>query len=143
VLFNETNGKTYMRNGRSRCDTCPSVATNTFWLVGFSILVMLGIYTLIWFNIRKTKESEFSILFKIMTNYVQTASAAMSFNISYPQFIKTVFTPAQFIGQTSDVILSFDCFLHDFKINFFSNSQYIMKSFISCLLPLFIMAFFI
>jgi len=84
VLFNETNGKTYMRNGRSWCDTCPSKVTNTFRIIGFSILVLFCIYVLIWFNIRKTKESEFSILFKIMTNYLQTATAAMSFNITYP-----------------------------------------------------------
>jgi len=132
-----------MRNGRSKCDLCPSTVTNTFRIVGFSILVLCVIYLLIWFNIWKTKESEFSILFKILTNYLQTATAAMSFNITYPQFIKTIFTPAQFIGSSTDVILSFDCFINDFKINFFSQSQYIMKSFVSCVIPVFIATFFI
>ncbi len=41
------------------------------------------------------------------------------------------------------MVLSFDCFLNDFKVNFFSNCQYIMKSFIACLLPLLIGLFFI
>jgi len=44
-------------------------------------LIMGMILMVIWFNIWKRKESEFSILFKILTNYTQTASAAMNFNI--------------------------------------------------------------
>ena len=100
------------------------------------------IYALIWFNIRKTKESEASILGKIFTNYLHSVTASATFNVEYPQFMKDTFEPAQTISQSSDAILSFDCFIEDFKLNIFGSSEYIMKTFLACLLPLVIITMF-
>jgi len=42
---------------------------NALRIVGLILLMLTGIFILVVFNIRKTKESEFSILTKIVTNY--------------------------------------------------------------------------
>jgi len=78
--------------GKSKCSLCPSKFANSFRIIGFVILILAMILIVIWFNIRKTKESEFSILFKILTNYTQTASAAMNFNIEFPKALTQGFS---------------------------------------------------
>ena len=101
------------------------------------------IFVVIWFNIRKKKQSEFSIIFKILTNYTQTASAAMNFNIQFPKALTDTFSAGQVFGQTTDTIISFDCFLAEFKSAFFANSIFIVKTFVACILPLLIALFFV
>ena len=57
-----------------------------------------------------------SVLLRIMTNYLQIASTAASFNLSYPLYLKQYFMPASLVGETSDTLLSFDCFISDCKV---------------------------
>ena len=111
-----------MRSGENGCDLCPGVATNTIRIFFFTLFILFLCYLLIWFNIRKTKESEFSILSKIFTNYLQTVTATMSFNVTFPTFILDLFYPVRYVGAGSDVILSFDCFINDWKLNGFGDS---------------------
>jgi hypothetical protein len=59
-------------------------------------------------NIKKTDDSEQSILMRIMTNYLQIISAAFSFNISYPNLITDLFKPVEKIGSPSEVFLFFE-----------------------------------
>ena len=132
-----------MRSGRSKCSKCPSQFINSIRILGFLAMILGMIWFVIWFNIWKKKESELSILFKITTNYVQTATAAVSFNVTYPKAITSTFSVGQVFGQTTDTIISFDCFLASFNSSLFANSIYILKTFISCLLPLLIAFFFI
>ena len=50
-----------------------------------------------------------------MTNYLQVIASSMSFNLSYPVTVKNFFTPSNLFGETSETLLSFDCFLKDSK----------------------------
>ena len=66
-------------------------------------------------NIRKQKESQTSTLLRIMTNYLQVIGSAMSFNLVYPTYLIEAMKPSQFFGETSETLLSFDCFFSDSK----------------------------
>jgi hypothetical protein len=56
----------------------------------------------------KTKESELSVLLRIMTNYLQLITTSMSLTTNYPSLILDIFGPAQRIGGSSEAFLSFD-----------------------------------
>jgi hypothetical protein len=95
----EINGtRRFMRMGRSKCSLCPEQILNTLRILGLLFIILFLIFALIWFNIRKYKESESSILGKIFTNYVHTVTATVSFNVEYPQFVKDSFEPAQMMS---------------------------------------------
>ena len=87
-------------------------------------------------NVRKTSESEVSVLLRILTNYLQIISTTMSFSTSYPDTLTDSLVPAQRIGESSESFLSFDCFITDYEIKgpFPSNSFF--KMFLSIWLPL-------
>jgi hypothetical protein len=55
------------------------------FLIAFSFLMIL-----IGFNVRKTHDSEMSILMRIFTNYLQLISATLSFNLRYPSIISDI-----------------------------------------------------
>ena len=132
-----------MRNGVSKCAWCPDPFMNSLRILGFIALILLIIYFLIWFNIRKTKESEASILGKIFTNYIHSITATSNFNFAYPQFIKDSMEPAKQVGASQDTMLSWDCFIDDFAMGIFADSNFIRKAVLSFLLPVAIIAFFV
>ena len=88
-----------MRSGWSKCSICPNNVTNTIWIIGFIILLLGGIFILVVFNIRKSKESEFSILTKIATNYFQTVTATLSFNVEYPESFKKLLSSTALLNS--------------------------------------------
>ena len=59
-------------------------------------------------NVRKTTESQVSILLRILTNYLQLITLTMSFSVSYPDSLIDIFVPVNSIGDSSDTFLSFD-----------------------------------
>jgi len=83
----DVEGKIYMRTGDNVCSGCPKVAMNTLRLIGFIILILIYIFILIFFNIRKSKDSKTSTITWILTNYMQTVSASISFNLTYPKLL--------------------------------------------------------
>lgn len=87
-----------MWSGKNKCSECPNTFLNTIRIIGFMIGILLLIFLMIWLNIWKTKESEFSILTKITTNYIQTITASLSFNIEYPAVFKWIFSPGELLG---------------------------------------------
>ena len=66
---------------------------------------------LIFFNVRKKSDSAISILFRILMNYFQILSTSMSFNFSYPNWALDATEPLKTVGQSSEMVVSFDCFL--------------------------------
>lgn len=70
-------------------------------------------------------------------------TATLSFNVEYPESFKKLLSSTSLLNSQSDSILSFDCFLKNFDFTFFENSQYIMKSFIYCFVPLIISLLFL
>ena len=85
---------------------------------------------LIIINVKKTKESEVSVLFRIMTNYLQLLTTSMSFSTSYPGALSDIFYPAQRVGGSSDTFLSFDCFVDDYQIKGPFESTALFKQFL-------------
>lgn len=59
-------------------------------------------------QIRKTEESQRSILMRIMTNYLQVMTSVFSYNINFPQGVLKAFVPAEKIGAPQEPFLSFD-----------------------------------
>ena len=104
-------GRRYMRMGDHECSLCPDPFINSMRILFVLTIVLVIIMVLILFNIRKQKESEASIVGKILTNYLHMISTSASFNIAFPKQFYEFFSPAKQIAQSTDTILSFDCFI--------------------------------
>jgi hypothetical protein len=59
-------------------------------------------------TIRKQRESQPSILMRILANYFQMITSALSFDYKFPNAITSAFEPVQIVGASSEVFLSFD-----------------------------------
>ena len=90
------------------CSKCPDPVMNAIRVIGVALAVFLLFLLIIVINVKKTKESEVSVLFKIMTNYLQLMTATLSFSLGYPKAITDVFSPFEQVGGTSLTFLSFD-----------------------------------
>lgn len=94
-------------------------------------------------GIRKKKESQQSILFRILTNYLQLITAALSFNLKFPDALSDIFFPVEKIGASSEAFLSFDCFIRGAELTGFTPSVAIFKIFLTGILPLLFIIFVI
>ena len=122
--------------GNFECQKCPNPVLNSIRVFGLCLLVFIFIMLLIIINVRKTKESEVSVLFRIMTNYLQLLATSMSFSTRYPGALSDIFYPAQRVGGSSDTFLSFDCFVDDYQIKGPFESAPLFKQFLLFFLPL-------
>ena len=105
-------------------------------MAGLMILVVIFLVILVLVNLKKTEESEKSILMRIMTNYLQVITTFVSFNISFPDLLSQLFTPAERLGSTSTPFVSFDCFVRDKELTLFAPSPTFFKAFLSGILPI-------
>jgi hypothetical protein len=48
---------------------------------------------------------------RIMTNYLQIIAAALSYNLRFPSYLLDVLTSAKQVGNSSGIVLSYDCLL--------------------------------
>lgn len=128
-------GNKFMRQGSDSCAQCPSDLMNALRIAGLGILYVFWIGILIFFNLRKKKESDFSIMGRIMTNYTQVVATAMNFHFTFPAELLEIFTPLNQFGQSSQMVVSFDCFLQSTRLNVFGSSDYLFKTFVSAFLP--------
>lgn len=87
-------------------------------------------------NVRKTKESNLSVLFRILTNYIQLVTTAMSLSSSYPNSLVSAFSVTDELGGANEAFLSFDCFVEDYEIKGPFGSNAIFKLFLVGLLPM-------
>lgn len=94
----DSTGRWFMWSGKYQCSYCPKFAYNTLWIIGFYALFLLMVSILIFFNVWKKRDSEVSIASWILTNYTQTISTSISFNLAFPTILTSGFTPASSIG---------------------------------------------
>ncbi len=87
-------------------------------------------------NVRKTTESQNSVLLRILTNYFQLITVSVSMNSDYPSVLFTLLIPAQSFGGSADSFLSFDCFVQDYEIKGPFESNTVLKLFLLSLLPI-------
>ena len=81
---------------------------NAIRVVAVGLVVFMFFMLIIVINVRKKKESEISILLRILTNYLQLLTTSLSFDVNYPNGLLEVFYPVDRVGSSSDTFLSFD-----------------------------------
>lgn len=87
-------------------------------------------------NVKKTSESDLSVLLRIFTNYAQLITTTMSFSTRYPNSLTNFLVPVERVGESSEVFLSFDCFITDYEIKGPFPSNAFLKLFLVMFLPL-------
>lgn len=81
---------------------------NTLRILGLVSLVSAFFIIVIIVSIKKKKESQQSILLRIIANYLQLLTAALSFNLKFPDALTDLMYPVEKIGASSEAFLSFD-----------------------------------
>ena len=145
ILCNECvieDGVKYSKVSDYECQKCPTAILNAIRIVGMVLLVLIFIIAIVVVNIRKTKESQMSVLLRILTNYLQLIASMMSFDIKYPTNLSDMFLPFSQIGSSSEVFMSFDCFVTDYDVKGPFSSNKIFKVFLSALLPVILLIVF-
>ena len=135
------DGEKYERFAEFEWSKCPDPALNIIRVLGLGLLVVGFIAVLIIVNIRKMKESQTSVLMRMMTNYLQLTTVTLSFNMRFPDNLKEIFTPMQRIGSSSGTLLSFDWFQSQTELKLFAPSSPFLKAFLTSLLPLIMLMF--
>ena len=139
VLWSECqiyNNEKYERLTDFQWSQWPNPVTNGIRVVGLIIAILLFIAVLITINIKKKKESQTSILMRIMTNYLQIMTATLSYSMKFPDALLNLFLPVQKLGTGSAAVLSFDWFAKSSKITLFAPSTPFMKAFLTAILPI-------
>ena len=98
--------------------------------------MLLFVAGIIIINIRKKRESQTSTLMRIFANYLQLMTAALNYEMNFPDIVATMFIPIQKVGSSTDSMLSFDCFAKDSNMVLFFPSNAILKVFLTAILPL-------
>ena len=138
-----SNGAKFQRVSDFGWSKWPDMINNTLRVFGVGFVVFIFISCIIILNIKKTTESQLSVLLRIFTNYIQLVSIPLSFTITYPSAISNFFSVFSEIGSSSDTFLSFDWFIMDYDIKGPFPSNKILKLFLSLLLPIFLTVIFI
>lgn len=125
----------YERINDFECSKCPNAIWNAFQVIGTILLVLCFFIFMVIINVRKTEESELSVLLRILTNYLQLITASTSMTNNYPSILIAFTIPVRMFGGSTDAFLSFDCFIQDTDIKFVFNSNPIFKLFLLQLLP--------
>ena len=85
---------------------------------------------MVFVNFWKKRDSDFSILLRILSNFVQIMTSAISFNVKKPESLDKAVSAFGFISQNQDMIISYDCFLKD-AFPAFVDSVFLLKVFLS------------
>ncbi|CAI2370626.1 unnamed protein product [Moneuplotes crassus] len=135
------DGDKYERQNEFMCIKCPTPIINALRIAGLLFLIFCYFMALIVLNIRKTEESQVSVLLRILTNYMQLITTSMSMTLSYPSFLDSITGPLKRLGGSSDTFLSFDCFITDYEIKGSFESNEVFKLFLTIFLPVVLFAF--
>ena len=130
------NGEKYERLSNYECSKCPDPIMNGLRIAGLLALVSAFFIIMVVIGIKKKDESQQSILLRILTNYLQLLTAAMSFNLKFPKALTDLMYPAEKIGASSEAFMSFDCFIRNYEVKMFAPSTAVFKIFLTGLLPL-------
>ncbi|CAI2361643.1 unnamed protein product [Moneuplotes crassus] len=123
-----------------QCSKCPKPVLNAIRLIAFVVLAFLFLMLLIYINLRKKKESDVSILLRILTNYIQLIAAFLTFNIKMPTNVTGLFAFTSRVSSPDETFLSFDCFIADYEIRAFAPSNELFKMVLYIFFPIIIAA---
>lgn len=130
------NGTKYERLADFECTKCPDPTLNAIRVVGLAIAITLFVVLLITVNIRKKRESQISILMRIMTNYLQVMTATIAYSMKFPAVLNQLFLPIERLGSSGETMMSFDCFAKNAQITLFFPSSRMFKNFMIAILPI-------
>ena len=131
-----SNGVKYEKINDFEWRKWPDPVLNSIRVIGLFLLVFSFFMVLIIINVKKTKESELSVLFRILTNYLQLITTSVSMSASLPTDLTIVFSPVRKIGNSSETFLSFDCFISDYEVTGPFGSNPVFKLFLLAFLPI-------
>lgn len=103
----------YSRSGKNNCGKCPDNSVNIVRLAFILLGLILVLAFLVWSTLRASTrpKAEYSILFKIMANYLQLVTLILGFKLKWPQEVVDAYTAQTSMGGTADEIFSIDCLL--------------------------------
>ena len=136
------NGTKYQRESNYEWLKCPDSTLNIIRLIGYVAIALIFISAILYVNIRKKNENQFSILMRIFTNYIQLISVSLTFNISLPTAFNDAFSQSSRIESPNESFFSFDWFIEDAEIKGFAPSASLFKLFLYFLLPLALFLFY-
>jgi len=103
----------YTRKGLHDCGRCPDTTANYLKISGLFMALLAVIAVLLYFNLKRTTESETSAVLRMMTNYIQILTATAAFNLQWPEYLDRMFSAITNIGDSSESYISFDCILQE------------------------------
>ena len=113
----DIDGFHFTRIGKNEYGLCPSKVENALKIAGIFIGLLITLGLLIWVNLRSQKESETSIVTRIMLNYVQIFTSAAAYNLDWPTYLTEFFGIFSSVGEVAESLISFDCFLQDASLS--------------------------
>ncbi|CAI2377869.1 unnamed protein product [Moneuplotes crassus] len=134
------DGTKYQPMSNFICSKCPDPMINTIRVIFVSLIAFMFLMLLIYVNLRKKKESQLSILFRILTNYLHLITAFFTFGFNLPDSFTGLFSFTNRVSSPDESFLSFDCFVRDHEIQAFAPSNSLFKIFLYIFFPVFLIA---
>ncbi|CAI2375458.1 unnamed protein product [Moneuplotes crassus] len=131
-----TQDSKFQQTSEFVCQKCPNATMNAIRVFGAVIGVFIFFMIIIFVNVRKTSESQISILLRILTNYAQIITTTISFSSNHPDLLTDALVPVKSVGDSSTAFMSFDCFITDSEVTGPFPSTTFLKLFILIPLPL-------
>lgn len=127
----------YSRGSGGVCQKCPDIQENIAYLSLIIIIIVLCICLLVYINISLADKppSNYTILIKILMNYIQIISIVASFNFEWPDFALEYLKIQETAGSLSQQSFSFDCFISE-KYGRTNSEVYFDKLLLYLLMPL-------
>ncbi|CAG9321999.1 unnamed protein product [Blepharisma stoltei] len=131
----------YSKIMKNECQQCQALSIIIIKTSG----ITLGFLILCWLMVWMSKNSAYkpkslsSIYIKIFINYVQLISLTTTFSLSWPNYVKRLFSIQSNASFISDQIFSFDCLLYYNREIWGKDTEiFYQKLFIMAALPIFI-----
>lgn len=129
-------GQGYSRSTGNTCQKCPDMKMNILYLSLIIVFIILIVCGLVYFNISMADKpaSNYTILIKILLNYIQIIGIVTSMNLDWPDFALDYLKIQQTAGNLSQQSFSFDCFVSE-KYNRTNSQVYFDKIILYLLMP--------
>ncbi|CDW88778.1 UNKNOWN [Stylonychia lemnae] len=128
----------YSREGVSKCAQCPDKVVNMLLLQGIFLAIMLYLLFLIRTNLKENANHETSAIMRILTNFLQILTSTNMIDLQWPESLTNFYKIFSQLGESSDRLLSFDCFLQNTLLANESNSFVYIKALMMSVMPLLI-----
>lgn len=129
----------YSRSGKTACGKCLDNDVNTVRLVFLTIALIIVLAFMVSSTLRASTrpKAEYSILIKIMANYVQIVTLVLGFKLKWPQSVLSLFTVQVSMGGASEQFFSVDCLI---AANTGPQDVYYRKMVMMALIPVLLVA---